>query len=76
MRMLLKILLFPVILVLSIAVATSRFLCDFSGALLSILSAIIFLIAVLALLILKDPLAALCRNYCFCYQPPWNTKTG
>ncbi len=59
MRILLKVILFPITLVLSITVATSRFLCHFSSVLLSILSVVIFLIAVLALLILKDPLAAL-----------------
>lgn len=59
MRKLFKVLLFPVTLALSLIVATSRFLCSFSSALLSVLSSIIFLVAVLALLLLKDPMAAL-----------------
>jgi len=53
MRILFKILLFPVELVLGIVVAVCRFLCYFSSALLSILSFLIFGLA-LALLIFGE----------------------
>lgn len=59
MRILFKILLFPISLLLSILVVSGRFLCHFSGALLSILSGILFLIAILALVLLKEPMSAL-----------------
>lgn len=49
MRILLKILLFPVVLVLSVLVAFCRFFCLFSGMVLSILAALLFLIGLLVL---------------------------
>jgi len=51
MRIILKILLFPLTLALSLFVAICRFVCCMSGALLSVLSSIMFTIALLALLI-------------------------
>ena len=51
MRIILKILLFPLTLALTIAVALGRFLCLFSGALLNALALVIFIIAVLSMLI-------------------------
>jgi len=51
MRIILKILLFPLTLALTIAVALGRFLCIFSGALLNVLTFVIFTIAVLSMLI-------------------------
>lgn len=59
MRFLIKILLFPVTLALSILVLVSRFICSFSGVLLSILSFVAFVIGVLALVMLKQPSSAL-----------------
>jgi len=51
MRVILKILLFPLTLALTIAVALGRFFCLFSGALLNALAFAIFIIAVLSMLI-------------------------
>ena len=51
MRILLKILLFPVSLILSLFIAICRFICCFSGAVLSVISSIMFLIALAALII-------------------------
>lgn len=59
MRIAFKILLFPITLILSVMVAVCRFVCHFSGALLGIVSSIVFLIALLALILLKDAKAAL-----------------
>lgn len=59
MRIVLKILLFPVTLVLGLVVAIARFVCHFSGALLSIAAGIVFTIAVLALILLGDARAAI-----------------
>ena len=59
MRIALKILLFPVTLALSVIVAIARFVCHFSGAVLGIVSSIVFIIAVLALILLRDTTAAL-----------------
>lgn len=56
MRIVFKVLLFPVTLALSIAVAICRFVCGFSGALLSVASGIVFTIAFLGLV---PPLAKL-----------------
>ncbi|MDD2246594.1 MAG: CD1845 family protein [Proteiniphilum sp.] len=54
MRLILKILLFPVILLLTIFVAVCQFLCTFSTMLLSIVAMLIFLIALGTMLILKE----------------------
>ena len=59
MRILIKVLLFPITLLLSINVAVFRFACHFSGAVLGIVSSIVFIIALLALILLQDRLAAL-----------------
>ena len=49
MRILLKILLFPVVLVLTVLVAFCRFVCLFSGMILSIVAVLLFLIGLLVL---------------------------
>ena len=49
MRILLKILLFPVVLVLWVLVTFCRFFCLFSGMVLSILAVLLFLIGLLVL---------------------------
>ena len=59
MRILITILLFPITLLLSIVVAVFRFACHFSGAVLGIASSIVFIIALLALVLLRDTAAAL-----------------
>ena len=59
MRILIRILLFPITLLLSISVAVFRFACHFSGAVLGVASFIVGVIALLALILLKDPAAAL-----------------
>jgi hypothetical protein len=59
MRILIKVLLFPITLLLSITVAVFRFACHFSGAVLGIASSIVFILAVLALILLRDAAAAL-----------------
>lgn len=59
MRILFRILLFPVALLLSIITVILRFVSCFSGALLSILSAFLFIVALLTLILLKQPGGAL-----------------
>lgn len=59
MRLLFKIILFPITLVLSIVIAACRFVCDCSGALLGVISVLIFTLALLTLILLKDPTGAL-----------------
>lgn len=54
MRILAKILLFPVVLVLTILVAVCRFISAFSGVVLGIFSFIVFLIAPGTIFILHD----------------------
>ena len=49
MRILLKILLFPVVLVLTVLVAFCRFVCLFSGMILGIVAVLLFLIGLLVL---------------------------
>ena len=49
MRIFLKILLFPVVLVLTVLVAFCRFFCLFSGLILGILAGLLFLIGLLVL---------------------------
>lgn len=54
MRLILKILLFPVVLVLTIFIAICRFLCTFSTVLLSIIAFLIFAFAVATMIFLHD----------------------
>jgi len=54
MRLILKILLFPVVLILTIFVAVCRFLCTFSTILLSIIAFVIFAIALGTMILLQD----------------------
>ncbi|MCI2036233.1 MAG: CD1845 family protein [Oscillospiraceae bacterium] len=54
MRILIKILLFPVVVVLTIFVAICRFLCRFSTVLLSIAAFLLFVFALGTLFLLKD----------------------
>ena len=54
MRILLKILLFPVILLLSILVAACRFLCAFSSMILGILAFVIFAVALGTMVLLGE----------------------
>lgn len=54
MRLILKILLFPVVLILTIFVAVCRFLCAFSTVLLSIAAFVIFAIALGMMILLQD----------------------
>lgn len=49
MRIILKILLFPIVLVLTILVAFCRFFCLFSGMVLGLLAALLFLLGLLVL---------------------------
>ncbi len=59
MKIILKVLLFPVTLALFVIVAVCRFVVRFSGAPLSILPFVAFVIAVLAPILLKQPQSAL-----------------
>lgn len=54
MRLILKILLFPIILLLTVFVAACRFLCAFSTAVLSILAFVIFAIALGTMILLGE----------------------
>ena len=54
MRLIVKILLFPVILLLTVFVAVCRFLCHFSTALLSIAAFLLFAFALGTMILLKD----------------------
>jgi hypothetical protein len=54
MRLILKILLFPVVLILTIFVAVCRFLCTFSTILLSIIAFVIFAVALGTMILLQD----------------------
>jgi hypothetical protein len=54
MRILLKIFLFPVILLLSILVAVCRFLCAFSSMILGILAFVIFAVALGTMVLLGE----------------------
>lgn len=55
MRIILKILLFPVTLVLTILILVCRFLCNFSSAILGIVSIVLFLLGLGIVIILQDP---------------------
>ena len=54
MRLIFKILLFPVVLILTIFVAVCRFFCTFSTMLLSIVAFVIFAIAMGTMIFLQD----------------------
>jgi hypothetical protein len=54
MRVIVKILLFPVVLLLTIFVVVCRFLCHFSTILLSIAAFLFFLFALGTMILLKD----------------------
>lgn len=55
MRILAKILLFPLVLALTILIAVCRFICAFAGAVLAVLAGILFLIGLATLVLLRDP---------------------
>ena len=59
MRLLLKVLLFPITLSLSIVIAFGRFISELSSALLAIAAVVVFAIALGTLILLKDPAGAL-----------------
>ena len=54
MRILFKVVLFPVTLVLSIVVGVCRFVCGFSGAVLGTISTLLLTLALLTLILLKE----------------------
>lgn len=56
MRIILKLLLFPMTLALTIIVSFRRFLCLFSGALLNVVAFVIFCIAVGTMVIVGQPI--------------------
>jgi len=55
MRILLKILLFPVTLALTILVLVCRFFCNFSSVILGIISFVLFALGLGIVIILQDP---------------------
>lgn len=59
MRLVFKILLFPISLALTIITLVCQFICTFSTAVLSVISGLLFVVAVLTLILLKDPAGAL-----------------
>ena len=59
MRILFKIVLFPITLVWSIVVWVCRFVCGFSGAVLGVISTLLLTLALLTLILLKEPGGAL-----------------
>ena len=59
MRLLLKIILFPITLALTIISFFFRFITELSGALLGIVSGVVFAIALGSLIFLKNPVGAL-----------------
>lgn len=54
MRILAKILLFPVVVALTILVAVSRFICSLSGAVLTVLASLFFIAGLAVLVLLRD----------------------
>ena len=54
MRILLKILLFPITLVLSVVVLVCQFLCVFSSMLLSVLALLLFVLALAVIILLGE----------------------
>lgn len=59
MRILFRIVLFPITLALSIVVGAGRFVCGFSGAVLGVISTLLLTLALLTLILLKEPGGAL-----------------
>ena len=59
MRLLLKVLLSPITLALSVLIAFGRFIAELSGAILAIAAVVVFAIALGTLILLKDPAGAL-----------------
>ena len=59
MRLLFKVVLFPITLALSIVVGIFRFVCDCSGAVLGVIASLLFTLALLTLILLKEPSRAL-----------------
>ena len=59
MRLLFKILLFPITLALSIAVGICRFVCNYSGAVLGVIATLLFVLAALTLILMQDAGGAL-----------------
>lgn len=59
MRLLVKVLLFPLTLLLSLTVAVGRFLCMCSGALLSVVALLLFTLALLSLIVTQSLNSAL-----------------
>ncbi len=59
MRLLFRILLFPVTLALSVVVGVCRFVSDCSGALLGVIATLLFTVALLTLILFKEPGGAL-----------------
>jgi hypothetical protein len=55
MRILAKILLFPVMVALTLVVTVCRFISAFSGAVLAVLSGLLFLVGLATLTLLRDP---------------------
>ena len=56
MRILLKILLFPVVLALTILVGIGRMICTISNGILGLISFFIYLLAVCTVVLLREPL--------------------
>ena len=54
MRLIFKILLFPVTLVLTILILVSRFLCDFSTVILGIIAFVFFMLGLGTMILLKE----------------------
>ena len=70
MRWIIKILLFPVVVVLTIMVAVGRFVSDISGWILGLLSVLAFVSALGVLLILKSwQIALMCGIAAFAISP-------
>lgn len=55
MRILAKILLFPIAVALSILIAVCRFICSFSGVVLAVLAGLLFMVGLATLTLLRDP---------------------
>jgi len=55
MRIITKIILFPVMVALAILVAVCRFICSFSGMVLAVLAGLLFLVGLGTLALLRDP---------------------
>lgn len=59
MRLLFKFLLFPIRIALCIVAGVFHFVCDCSSALLGVVSVLVFALALLTLIILREPMGAL-----------------